>query len=59
MIFDSFGSDRIMFGSDWPVCLVASSYKKTIKIVNDYLKNYSKKIKDNVMGLNALKIYNL
>ena len=59
VIFDSFGSDRIMFGSDWPVCLVASSYKKTIKIVNDYLKNYSKKIKDNVMGLNALKIYNL
>ena len=33
--------------------------RKTIKIVNDYLKNYSKKIKDNVMGLNALKIYNL
>ena len=59
VIFDSFGSDRIMFGSDWPVCLVASGYKKTIEIVNDYLKNYSKKIKDNVMGLNALKIYNL
>ena len=59
IIFNYFGSERIMFGSDWPVCLVAASYNQTIKIIHNYLENCSKKIKDNIMGNNAVKIYNL
>ena len=30
-----------MFGSDWPVCLLAANYDKVFKIVNDYLENLS------------------
>ena len=59
IIFNYFGSERIMFGSDWPVCLVAASYNQTIKIIHNYLKNCSKKIKDDIMGNNAVIIYNL
>ena len=59
IIFNYFGSERIMFGSDWPVCLAAASYNQTIKIIHNYLENCSKKIKDDIMGNNAVKIYNL
>lgn len=59
VIFNCFGTERIMFGSDWPVCLVAASYNQTIKIIHNYLENCSKKIIDNIMGNNAIKIYNL
>ena len=58
-VFQSFSSERILFGSDWPVCLIASNYKKVLTIVNDYLYKHSTKIKDNVLGQNAIKIYNL
>jgi L-fuconolactonase len=59
IIFKAFGPDRIMFGSDWPVCLLAANYDKVFKIVNDYLENLSVEIKNNILGENAIKIYNL
>jgi len=58
-IFKSFGPERILFGSDWPVCLLAANYKKVTDIVKNYLNSHSEKTKLNVMGLNAIKIYNL
>ena len=48
-----------MFGSDWPVCLLAANYDKVFKIVNNYLENLSVEIKNNILGGNAIKIYNL
>ena len=59
IIFKAFGPDRIMFGSDWPVCLLAANYDKVLKIVNDYLENQSIEVKNNILGKNAIKIYNL
>jgi L-fuconolactonase len=59
IIFKAFGPDRIMFGSDWPVCLLAANYDKVFKIVNDYLENQSIEVKNNILGKNAIKIYNL
>lgn len=59
VIFKAFGPDRIMFGSDWPVCLLAANYDKVLKIVNDYLENQSVEVKNNILGKNAIKIYNL
>ena len=58
-IFSSFGTNRILFGSDWPVCLLATDYKKVITLINNYLDIYSAKIKAKVLGVNAIKIYNL
>ena len=58
-IVQSFGIDRIMFGSDWPVCLLAASYKEVLSVVNSYLANSSAEIKAKVLGKNAIDIYNL
>lgn len=37
VIFEAFGENRIMYGSDWPVCLLAASYDKQLSIVENYL----------------------
>ncbi|WP_440876011.1 amidohydrolase family protein [Thalassotalea sp. PLHSN55] len=58
-IFNAFGPERIMFGSDWPVCLLASQYQEVKKIVSDYVQaNYPDHV-DQVFGLNACKFYKL
>lgn len=61
VIFELFGINRLLFGSDWPVCTVAGSYKEIMSIVEKYLDN--KKFSDNecsgFWGENAAKIYNL
>ncbi|WP_239616084.1 amidohydrolase family protein [Cohnella mopanensis] len=55
----AFGPQRVMFGSDWPVCLLAASYSQVAEIVEDRLANlYSADIAD-VMGTNALTFYKL
>jgi L-fuconolactonase len=58
-VFNSFGSNRLLFGSDWPVCLLATNYKKVVTLINNYLDLHSAEIKAQVMGINATKIYNL
>ncbi len=59
VVFNSFGVDRVMYGSDWPVCLVASSYQDQLSIVNDYLNPFSESETKKVMGINAQNFYNL
>lgn len=56
---EAFGTDRLMFGSDWPVCLVASSYENVLGIVEDAFSSYSAEEKDKVFGLNAIEFYQL
>ncbi len=58
-IHQAFGPDRILFGSDWPVCLLAADYQKVLGIVSDYLENYSPEINKKILGANAIKFYNL
>lgn len=58
-VFSSFGANRILFGSDWPVCLLAADYTKVKGLISDYLDNHSSKTKAQVLGINAVKIYNL
>jgi len=57
--FDSFGPERLMIGSDWPVCLVASSYTRVIDLVKNYLSRYSPEIREAVMGGNARRFWRL
>lgn len=59
VVFEIFGADRIMYGSDWPVCLVAASYEQQLGIVRQYLSSFSEAEKRQVMGENAKTFYNL
>lgn len=54
-----FGMDRIMYGSDWPVCTLSASYTNMYKIVNDYFSSFSRQEQDNFFGLNAKRFYRL
>lgn len=55
----AFGMDRVMFGSDWPVCLVAGSYQQVLQIVQDYFSTFSQDEQAAFFGGNAIKFYNL
>lgn len=56
---NAFGIDRVMFGSDWPVCLVAASYNEVVGLVNDYFSSFSEDERRKVFGGNAVSFYNL
>jgi L-fuconolactonase len=58
-VVDAFGTNRIMFGSDWPVCLVAASYTQAMDIVKDYFSSFSGTEQNNFFGNNASAFYNL
>jgi len=57
--FDCFGADRLMIGSDWPVCGVAADYARTMAVVSDYLAERPAQERDAVLGGNARRLYNL
>lgn len=59
VVFDAFGTSRLMIGSDWPVCTVSSSYNLTMKIVIDYMQSFNQTDRDMILGKNAVRIYNL
>jgi L-fuconolactonase len=57
IVFDAFGPNRIMFGSDWPVCTVAASYEQVVNIVADYTRQLSKLEQSKVWGGTAQEFY--
>ncbi|HTQ96673.1 MAG TPA: amidohydrolase family protein [Candidatus Acidoferrum sp.] len=59
--FECFGPQRLMIGSDWPVCLVAGSYSRTIAVVEKYLEaaSLTPEARENVLGENARRFYGL
>lgn len=59
VIFSAFGADRVMFGSDWPVCNLAGNYQKVIGIVENYVANLSLIEQEKFWALNAAKCYKL
>ena len=59
IIFDAFSYDRLLFGSDWPVCLLAGSYEKVFSLIIDYTKNFPEENKEKIFGKNALLFYNI
>lgn len=57
--FDSFGPDRLMIGSDWPVCLVAASYAQATGLVKDYVVKRAPDRAAGVLGGNAQRFWRL
>jgi L-fuconolactonase len=58
-VVEWFGVGRLMFGSDWPVCLLAGSYHAVLGGLVDALPALSPAELDQVLGMNALRTYQL
>jgi len=59
VILEAFGPDRLLFGSDWPVCLVATTYTNWVNLVRKNVTSYTKTEQAKIMGENALRLYQL
>jgi len=59
VVFNAFGTDRIMTGSDWPVCLAAGSYKDVIAIIEKYIAGFPIEVQEQILGSNCSEFYNL
>lgn len=58
-VLEAFGTQRVMFGSDWPVCLLASDYARWHNIVAEFISTLSSDEQARIWGQNAIAIYQL
>jgi L-fuconolactonase len=56
---EAFGWDRVMYGSDWPVCLLAASYRQVWDALHEALGAISEEQRRKVFGANAVRFYGL
>ncbi|WP_159517057.1 amidohydrolase family protein [Sunxiuqinia indica] len=59
VVLDAFGPSRLMYGSDWPVCLVATKYPGWLQLVKQALSALSDSEKEQVFYKNAVETYQL
>jgi L-fuconolactonase len=59
VVFEAFGPERLMFGSDWPVCLLAATYRQVKQLIEDYVERHAAKDKGKIFGANAIRFYGL
>jgi L-fuconolactonase len=55
----AFGPDRVMFGSDWPVCTLAASYGRVVGAAEELVNDLSTAERAAVMGGTASSVYGL
>jgi L-fuconolactonase len=58
-VFEAFGTDRLLFGSDWPVMLLSGIYVQWKSLLEKYMENLPEEERQKVFGLNAIKAYNI
>jgi len=58
-VLESFGPSRIMYGSDWPVCLVAGQYNEVIEVAHRFASGLTTSERDQFWYKNATEFYNL
>lgn len=56
---EAFGANRLLYGSDWPVCLLAAEYHEVKGIVTDFISTLSTTEQNQIMGGNARSFYHL
>jgi len=59
VVVNAFGINRIMYGSDWPVCLLAAEYDKQLSVLKNYFSSFSQQEQELFFGDNATQFYNL
>jgi L-fuconolactonase len=58
-VVEWFGIGRLLFGSDWPVCLLATSYAGVVRGLEEALGPLTPDESGQVFGLNAVRVYRL
>lgn len=59
VVLSAFGPQRLMFGSDWPVLIVASSYGRWVDVVRSLISTLSQAEQECIMGSTAIRAYRL
>jgi L-fuconolactonase len=59
VVLDAFGPSRVMFGSDWPVCLLAASYRQVVRTTEELTSALSAAERAEVFGGTAARAYRL
>jgi L-fuconolactonase len=59
IIFENFGTGRVLFGSDWPVMLLAGNYTQWLTLIKKYTARFSAEEQENIFSGNATQFYNL
>lgn len=59
LVTEAFGTQRLMFGSDWPVCLLGGSYGEVVNTVRRFFEGFSATEHQAVMGENGLMFYHI
>ncbi len=59
VVFEAFGTDRLMFGSDWPVVLLSGIYVQWKSLLEKYMEHMEEEDREKIFGLNAIRFYGL
>ena len=59
VVFTAFGPERVMYGSDWPVCLLAGTYSRVYELARDYVRPLGAEVEARFFGGNAAEFYGL
>lgn len=59
VVFEAFGPERLMWGSDWPVCLLAGSYERVFRLVEDYVTPLTPAQREGLLGRNCARFYGI
>jgi L-fuconolactonase len=59
VVLEAFGPERLMIGSDWPVCTLAGDYASTMGLVLDYVSALSQDARAGILGGNCARFYGI
>ena len=59
IVFNAFGTDKLLFGSDWPVILLSGMYVQWKSLLEKYMEDFNIDEKGKIFGKNAMRFYNL
>jgi L-fuconolactonase len=59
VVLEAFGPERLMIGSDWPVCTLAADYASTMSLVLDYVSALSPEARAGILGDNCARFYGI
>jgi L-fuconolactonase len=59
IVLKEFGDTRLMYGSDWPVCLLAGTYETQLQVIDSFVATLPLASQEKIFGENAIRFYNL